>query len=90
VANSTYRVILNRDARNALRIIPRHIAQQAQQFIDDHLFHHPTLRIPAKMKRLKGQLAGIYQYDLPSDYRLWYRVDDQTRTVNVIYIGPHP
>jgi mRNA-degrading endonuclease YafQ of YafQ-DinJ toxin-antitoxin module len=42
------------------------------------------------MKRLKGQLTGIWQYDLPSDYRLWYRVNEQARIVEVIYIGPHP
>lgn len=90
MANSTYRVILNRDARSALRILPRHIAQQAQQFIDDHLCHHPTQHIPEKLKRLKGRLAGVWQYDLPSGYRLWYCVDEDARLVRVIYIGPHP
>lgn len=90
MANSTYRVILKRDARNALHRIPRHIAQQAQAFIDDHLRHHPTQGIPAKLKRLNGRLADIWQYDLPSGYRLRYRVDEATQTVSVVYIGPHP
>lgn len=90
MANSTYRVILRRDARNAIQHIPRYIALQAQAFIDDHLQHHPTQRIPTKLKQLKGQLVGFWQYDLPSGYRLRYRVDDATRTVFVVYIGPHP
>jgi len=91
VANSTtYRIILKREARNTLKSIPRHISQQAQIFINAHLQHHPTQRIPYKMKRLRGQLSGIWQYDLPSGYRLWYRVNDQTRTVGVIHIGPYP
>jgi mRNA-degrading endonuclease RelE of RelBE toxin-antitoxin system len=91
VANSTtYRIVLKREARRALQSIPRHIAQQAQTFIDAHLQHSPTQRIPSKMKRLKGQLSGVWPYDMPSGYRLWYRANDQTRTVEVIYIGPHP
>jgi mRNA-degrading endonuclease RelE of RelBE toxin-antitoxin system len=47
-------------------------------------------RIPGKTKQLKGRLAGRLQYDLPSGYRLWYRVDQATRTVTVLYIGSHP
>jgi hypothetical protein len=50
VANSTYHVILKRDAAKALTTIPNHIAQQAQGFIDTHLRHHPTQRIPSKLK----------------------------------------
>jgi mRNA-degrading endonuclease RelE of RelBE toxin-antitoxin system len=87
---STYHVILKRDAAKALQTIPSHIAQQAQGFIDTHLQHHPTQRIPSKLKQLKGSLSGIGQYDLPSGYRLRYRVNGAAKTVQVIYIGPHP
>jgi mRNA-degrading endonuclease RelE of RelBE toxin-antitoxin system len=90
VANSTYYVILKRDAAKALLTIPSHIVQQAQGFIDTHLRHHPTQRIPSKLKQLKGALAGIWQYDLPSGYRLWYRVDTDAQVVSVVYIGSHP
>jgi mRNA-degrading endonuclease RelE of RelBE toxin-antitoxin system len=90
VPNSTYRVILKREARNNLHTLPSHITQQARQFIDTHLGHQPTQRILGKLKRLKGQLADVWQYDLPSGYRLWYRVNEHTQTVQVIYIGPHP
>ena len=90
MANSTYHVILKRDAAKALTTIPTHIAEQARGFIDTHLRHHPTQRIPAKLKQLKGALSGVWQYDLPSGYRLWYRVDSEARLVSLIYIGPHP
>jgi mRNA-degrading endonuclease RelE of RelBE toxin-antitoxin system len=70
--------------------MPRHIAQQVQEFIDTHLCHHPTQRIAGKLKRLNGELAGVWQYALPSAYRLWYRVDEPDHAVLVIYIGPHP
>src|SRR5687768_7920601 len=87
VASSTYQVILRREAYKALQTIPSMIAQQAERFIDTHLRYTPTQRIPAKMKQLKGSLAGIWQYDLPSGYRLWYRVDHSSRIVHVIYVG---
>ena len=90
MANSTYHVILKRDAAKALTTIPQYIAQQAQGFIDTHLRHHPTQRIPSKLKQLKGPLLGVWQYDLPSGYRLWYRIDSDAQIVSVIYIGPHP
>jgi addiction module RelE/StbE family toxin len=83
-------VILKRDAAKALQTIPQHIAQQAQGFIDTHLRHHPTQRIPSKLKELKGSLSGVWQYDLPSGYRLRYRVERDAQVVYVIYIGSHP
>ena len=44
----------------------------------------------SELKQLKGTLSGVWQYDLPSGYRLWYRVDSDAQMVSVIYIGPHP
>jgi mRNA-degrading endonuclease RelE of RelBE toxin-antitoxin system len=43
-----------------------------------------------KMKKLKGKHANLYQYDLPGGFRMWYSVDQATRTVQIEYIGPHP
>ena len=59
--NSTYHVTFKRETRNSLHVIPSHIAQQARQIIDTHLRHQPTQRIPGKLKRLKGQLADVWQ-----------------------------
>jgi mRNA-degrading endonuclease RelE of RelBE toxin-antitoxin system len=70
--------------------MPAHIRTAAMTYIEEGLQSSPLARIPGKTKQLKGRLAGVFQYDLPSGYRLWYRVDQETRTVTVLYIGPHP
>jgi mRNA-degrading endonuclease RelE of RelBE toxin-antitoxin system len=90
VATPVYQVRLRKDAENALQTLPEHIAHRAREFIGDHLRHQPTRYIPGKLKRLKGRLSQVWQYDLPSGYRLWYQVDEGNHLVRVIYIGPHP
>ena len=56
---------------------------------DDFLAVHPEDRIAAagRLKVLKGRHAGLLQYDLPSFYRLWYRVDRERRIVIVEYVA---
>lgn len=90
MATPVYQVTLRKDAEKALQTMPEHIAQQAREFISTHLRHYPTRYIPGKLKRLKGRLAQVWQYDLPTGYRLWYQVNEANRLVRVIYIGPHP
>ena len=48
------------------------------------------LRSGAKLKKLKGELAGILQYDITGEARVWYIVDKRSRTVRIRYIGHHP
>jgi mRNA-degrading endonuclease YafQ of YafQ-DinJ toxin-antitoxin module len=43
-----------------------------------------------KLKKLKGKLSGILQYDLTFSERIWYKVDASDNTVNIEYIGSHP
>lgn len=86
----TYQVQLHRDAGKALPTLPEHIRNAIRECIEQVLQVKPLARVPGKTKQLKGRLAGILQYDLPSGYRLWYRVDQSRQTVLVIYIGPHP
>ena len=86
----TYQVKLHRDAAKALLAPPVHIRNAARECIEQILPNSPLTRIPGKTKQLKGRLAGIMQYDLPSGYRLWYRVDQEAQTVYIIYIGQHP
>lgn len=90
MATPAYQVTLKKDAAKALDIIPQHIAEDARDFIVSHLQYHPTQYIVGKLKRLKGRLSGIWQYDLPSGYRLRYSVDEDAHKVQVIYLGPHP
>ena len=86
----TYQVKLHRDAAKALPTLPPHIRTATRECLEQILPKRPLTRIAGKTKQLKGRLAGILQYDLPSGYRLWYRVDQATQTVYVLYIGPHP
>ena len=46
--------------------------------------------MPGKLKQLKGEYRAYYQYDIDRRNRLIYSVDDDTKTVYVEYIGPHP
>ena len=85
-----YQVILYRDAARALPTLPVHIRDAVRECVEQVLQSKPLERIPQKTKKLKGRLAGLIQYDLPSGYRLWYRVDQSTQMVYVEYIGPHP
>ena len=86
----TYHVTLHRDAARALPTMPAHIREAAITYIEEVLHHSPLTRIPGKTKQLKGRLAGLLQYDLPSGYRLWYRVDQATRTVMSSISAPIP
>jgi mRNA-degrading endonuclease RelE of RelBE toxin-antitoxin system len=86
----SYRVTLHREAAKALPTLPGHIQAAVRTYITDVLQEMPLTRIPQKTKKLKGRLEGVIQYDLPSSYRLWYRVDEETHIVYVDYIGSHP
>ena len=48
------------------------------------------LQSRGKLKKLKGKLSGILQYDLTYSERIWYKVDTDDNTVNIEYIGSHP
>jgi mRNA-degrading endonuclease RelE of RelBE toxin-antitoxin system len=64
--------------------------QQARNFINTHLRYTPKNPIVSKTKLLSGSLKGIYQYDLSRGDRIWWRVDDNQKIVEIIYIGSHP
>lgn len=85
-----YSIRIHKRARKGLSKLPANRQQQARLFINSHLRLTPKQHIPAKTKRLSGPLKGIYQYDLSYGDRIWWRVDDNLQTVDVIYIGPHP
>jgi mRNA-degrading endonuclease RelE of RelBE toxin-antitoxin system len=82
----TYQVKLHRDANKALPTLPAHIRNAAHECIEDILPYSSLTRIPGKTKQRKGRLAGIMQYDLPSGYRPWCQVDQETHIVYVIYL----
>lgn len=43
-----------------------------------------------KLKKLKGKLKGVLQYDIDSSHRVWYVVQNEEHVVEIKYIGPHP
>ncbi len=43
-----------------------------------------------KLKKLKGKLKGLLQYDIDNSHRVWYVVMSEEHSVEIKYIGPHP
>jgi mRNA-degrading endonuclease RelE of RelBE toxin-antitoxin system len=60
------------------------------EFMSGHMIRTPRQRMPGKLKQLKGEYRAYYQYDIDRRNRLIYSVDDDTKTVYVEHIGPHP
>ena len=60
------------------------------KFLGGHASQSPTTSIPGSLKELKGDWKGYWQYDVSMDIKLIYRVDEESRTVYVDYLGPHP
>lgn len=85
-----YSIRLHKRARKGLEKLPPARRQKAREFINTHLRTKPLQPIPGKTKPLAGPLRGIFQYDLSYSDRIWWRVDQETRTVHILYIGPHP
>ena len=50
----------------------------------------PERRAPGKVKKLKGKLAGLLQYDVNYSDRVQYWVDKENNIVWVEYAGPDP
>ena len=90
MSKPNYSIKLRKQARKGLEKLPVARQQQAREFINTHLRHTPRQSIPGKTKLLSGSLAGIYQYDLSRGDRIWWRVHEAQKVVEILYIGPHP
>lgn len=90
MSKPSYSSRLHKQARKGLEKLSAARQQQAREFINSHLHHTPVQPIPGKTKRLSGPLKGIYQYDLSRGDRIWWRVDESQKMVEILYIGPHP
>ena len=86
----TYKVEVEEEAWAGLSSLPTSAQEKVTALWRDHLQHTPTQRIPGKVKELRGEYKGFYQYDISRDARMIWRVDEHTRTVYVEYIGKHP
>ena len=50
----------------------------------------PGRRVSGKVKKLKGKLKGLLQYDVNYRDRVQYWIDKENNIVWVEYAGPHP
>lgn len=59
-----YRVELEDEAWEGLKSLSESAQEKVTALNRDHLQHTPKLRIPGKLKELKGDYKGYYQYDI--------------------------
>ncbi len=85
-----YKIKTEKAATKGLKKLLPAYRRKAIEFIDTHLTKTPLKPIPGKTKCLRGGYQGIYQYDLSRGDRIWWRVEQESCTVYVVYIGPHP
>jgi len=78
------------EAWQGLSSLPESQQEKVFMLWRDHLAHHPTQRIPGKLKRLKGEYAAFFQFDITQAQRMIYSVDEDAKVVYVEHIGRHP
>jgi mRNA-degrading endonuclease RelE of RelBE toxin-antitoxin system len=81
----------NNAALKNWRLLSEELPEQMER-LKQFLQENPENRLlsKGKLKKLKGKLKGILQYDLTDSYRVHYRVATAGHIVYVEYIGPHP
>lgn len=89
-APEDYRVEVEEQVWGALERLPETYQEKITSLWRDHLCKHPTLRIPGKLRGLKGVHKGYYEYEVTDKDRLIYWVEEAEHTVYVEYLGPHP
>ena len=62
--------------------------ERCKQFLQEN--PEDRLKSGGKLKKLKGKLNGILQYDITRGDRIHYIVDRKDCIVYVEYIGSHP
>lgn len=63
---------------------------EATTFLAEYAPKTPKKMMPPKLKELKGDYKGYYQFDFAGNHRLIYTVEDESKTVYVERCGPHP
>jgi len=80
-------------SRDAEALVTASVAVQSamQTLLTEFLPSHPTaghLLPRGRLKKMKNR--DVWQIELPDGYRLRYFVDKRERTVQILYLGPHP
>ncbi len=63
---------------------------EATTFLGEYAPKTPKKMHPPRLKELRGDFKGHYQFDFAGNHRLIYTVDEDTKTVYVERCGPHP
>lgn len=86
-----YEIMIDDDIWASIAALPRESQRDnCLKFLWSHASHTPTLRIPGKLKRLRGEHSDLFQYEIDQEYRLLYTVDEERKRVHVQYVGYHP
>jgi len=89
---AAYQIALkNGSVEREWRLLEQRIPEQIKR-CRNFLETSPENRLisAGKLKKLKGELSGVLQYDLTDKIRLHYTVDRKEHRVFVEYIGQHP
>ena len=62
--------------------------ERCKQFLQEN--PEDRLKSGGKLKKLKGKLSGVLQYDITGKARIQYWVDRVQRIVYAEYVGYHP
>jgi mRNA-degrading endonuclease RelE of RelBE toxin-antitoxin system len=86
-----YQVAMRARERRAVERAAPGVQRAAWDLLDGFLARYPTDTPRLERGRLKKMgNRGVWQIDLPDGYRLRYFVEEERRTVHVVYLGPHP
>jgi len=86
-----YKIKLTRKQKRKWESLKQDIPEsleKCQKFLEETPLDR--LKSSGKLKKLKGKLDGILQYDVTDKARVWYTVDSQNQIVYIKYVGPHP
>ena len=67
-----YKIDAEEGAWKGLYSLPESAQEKVFTVWRDHLCYTPTQRIPGKLKRLRGEFSGYYQFEVTKDIRMIY------------------
>lgn len=88
--DAPYEIIPSEDVWREIEKLPESAQEKIFALWRDQLRHTPTKRIPGKLKELKGEYKGLYQYEVTGSERMVFSVDEAERKVYIEYVGKHP
>ena len=90
-SNEEYQIQLNNRLQENWEALEEELPgamERCKKFLKEN--PEDRLKSSGKLKKLKGKLKGILQYDITNEARAWYKVDRKQRIVFIKYVGHHP